>query len=420
MKIKIVGINYFPEVTGIAPYTTGMAEGLAACGHEVSVITGLPHYPEWRIYDGYRSRRSYRETINGVTIERLRHYVPQKPSPHNRIRMEASFARAALTAKFDRPSVVIAVSPALLSTAGVVAAARLRKVPVGVVVQDLYGKGVVETGAMDGKSADLAAEFEARVLRAASGVAVIHDRFLTVLNNVGVDKDALRVIRNWTHLGVSDSPALDDSVRVRRQYGWGADELIVVHAGNMGVKQGLENVVAAARLAATELPSRTIRFVLLGDGNQRPGLQEQGAGVGTLEFIKPLPEKEFRAMLHAADVLLLNEKPGVGDMAVPSKLTTYFITGKPVVAATDQSSGAAAEVRAAEAGLIVAPADPRALLEATLAIGRNKSAAAQFGEAGKRYSQKILDCGAAIRRYDEWCHDLAAVNLRTDGEGRVA
>jgi colanic acid biosynthesis glycosyl transferase WcaI len=412
VKITIVGINYFPEVTGIAPYTTGMAEGLAAYGHEVNVVTGLPHYPEWRVYDGYRSQRSYRETINGVTVDRLRHYVPEKPSPRNRIRMEASFARAALAAGFDRPSLVIAVSPALLSTAGVVAAARLKKVPVGVVVQDLYGKGVVETGAMGGKTADLAARFEARVLRSASGVSVIHDRFQTVLNSVGVDNGAMTVIRNWTHLGGSDNPASVDSADVRQQYGWGADELIVVHAGNMGAKQGLENVIATARMATAELAPATIRFVLLGDGNQRRRLEEEGAGVGSLEFIKPLPDKEFRAMLHAADVLLLNEKPGVGDMAVPSKLTTYFMTGKPVVAATDQSSAGAAEIRSAAAGLVVEPGDPRALLEATLAIGRDKPAAVQFGEAGQRYSQNTLDRKTAISRFDEWCRNLATSSSR--------
>ncbi len=412
MKITIFGINYFPEVTGIAPYTTGMAEGLAACGHEVNVVTGLPHYPEWRVYDGYRSQRSYRETINGVTVDRLRHYVPEKPSPRNRIRMEASFARAALAAGFDRPSVVIAVSPALLSTAGVVAAARLKKVPVGVVVQDLYGKGVVETGAMGGKTADLAAQFEARVLRSASGVSVIHDRFRSVLNSVGVDNDAMTVIRNWTHLDGSDNASAVDSADVRRQYGWGADELIVVHAGNMGAKQGLENVIATARLAAAELPAKTVRFVLLGDGNQRPRLYEEGAGVGSLDFVKPLPDKEFRTLLDAADVLLLNEKPGVGDMAVPSKLTTYFMTGKPVVAATEQSSAAAAEVRAAGAGVVVAPGDPRALLDAVLRIGRDSSGAARFGEAGKRFSRSILDSGSAIGRYDEWARGLAAASSR--------
>jgi glycosyltransferase involved in cell wall biosynthesis len=326
--------------------------------------------------------------------------------------MEASFARAALAAGFDRPSVVIAVSPALLSTAGVVAAARLKKVPVGVVVQDLYGKGVVETGAMGGKAADLAAQFEARVLRSASGVSVIHDRFQSVLNSVGVDNDAMTVIRNWTHLDGSDNPSAVDSADVRRQYGWGADELIVVHAGNMGAKQGLENVIATARLAAAELPAKTVRFVLLGDGNQRPRLYEEGAGVGSLEFVKPLPDKEFRAMLHAADVLLLNEKPGVGDMAVPSKLTTYFMTGKPVVAATEQSSAAAAEVRAAGAGVVVAPGDPRALLDVVLRIGRDSSGAARFGEAGKRFSRSILDSGSAIGRYDEWARGLAAASSR--------
>jgi putative colanic acid biosynthesis glycosyltransferase WcaI len=412
MKIQVFGINYFPELTGIACYTTGMAEGLAASGHDVKVVTGLPHYPEWRIHDSYRDRRKYRESINGVEVERLRHYVPTNPSPRNRIRMEASFARAALAAKIDPSSVVIAISPALLATAGVVAAARLRGVPVGVVVQDIYGKGVVETGAMGGKTADLAAQFEARVLRAATGVSVIHDRFVTNLNAVGVDEAKFTVIRNWTHVGVSDGPTSFDSTAVRRQYGWGDDELIVVHAGNMGAKQGLENVVAAAKLAAAEKPPGTIRFVLVGDGNQRRKLEEEGAGIPSLQFIKPLPDKEFRAVLHTADVLLVNEKPGVGDMAVPSKLTTYFMTGKPVVAATDQFSASAGEIRASGAGVVVEAAEPHALLEVVLSIGRNPAAAQRFGEAGKRYAREVLDRGSAICRYEKWCYELAAASSR--------
>lgn len=412
MKVKIVGINYFPEVTGIAPYTTGMAEGLAAFGHEVSVVTGLPHYPEWRIYDGYGSRRTYRETLNGVTIERLRHYVPEKPSPRNRILMEASFAKAVLATDFDRSSVVIAISPSLLATAGIVAAARMRKVPVGVVVQDLYGKGVVETGAMGGKAAGMVTHLEARVLRAASGVAVIHDRFLTALDSAGVDSAKSTVIRNWTHVGDTNDLAPHDSVGVRRKYGWGEDELVIVHAGNMGVKQGLENVVAAARLAADELPRGRVRFALLGDGNQRRKLQECGQGISALQFIQPLPDNEFRAVLQTADALLVNERPGVGDMAVPSKLTTYFMTGKPVVAATDESSAAADEVRAARAGVIVPPTDPHALLEAVLSVGADTTEAQRLGEAGRRFAREVLDRGSAIRRYENWCHELAASTSR--------
>jgi len=46
VKTKTVRINHFPKPAGIAPYTTGMAEGLAAYAHDVSLVTGLPHYPE--------------------------------------------------------------------------------------------------------------------------------------------------------------------------------------------------------------------------------------------------------------------------------------------------------------------------------------------------------------------------------------
>jgi colanic acid biosynthesis glycosyl transferase WcaI len=304
------------------------------------------------------------------------------------------------------------VSPTLLSTTAVVAKARLRKVPVGVVVQDIYGKGVVETGAMGGTLGNVATRFEARVLRAASGVAVIHDRFRTALGEVGVDEAASTVIRNWTHLDAADDPTPHESIEIRREYGWGDDEIIVVHAGNMGVKQGLENVVAAAKLAASEVPAGTIRFVMVGDGNQRRSLEDAGAGIPTLQFIKVLPDNAFRSVLQTADVLLVNERPGVKDMAVPSKLTTYFRTGKPVVAATDQSSAAAGEVRAAEAGAIVAPADPRALLDAVLSIGRDKAAGLQYGESGKRYSQEVLSREGAIRSYENWCHDLSSARSR--------
>ena len=55
-RVLVVGINYSPEPTGIAPYTTGMAEYLAEQGANVTVLTGVPHYPEWRIPDSYRGQ----------------------------------------------------------------------------------------------------------------------------------------------------------------------------------------------------------------------------------------------------------------------------------------------------------------------------------------------------------------------------
>ena len=53
-RILIVTTNYWPEPTGIAVYTTDLANILTKDGHEVTVLTSLPHYPWWRIPEEYK------------------------------------------------------------------------------------------------------------------------------------------------------------------------------------------------------------------------------------------------------------------------------------------------------------------------------------------------------------------------------
>ena len=106
-----------------------------------------------------------------------------------------------------------------------------------------------------------------------------------------------------------------------------------------------------------------IRFVLMGDGNQRRLLQQSAKGVQRIEFKEPLDAEDYRQVLACADVLLVNERPGVGEMAVPSKLTSYFSAGRPVLAATDADGVTAGEIRDAGAGVVVPAGDPAALLD---------------------------------------------------------
>ena len=115
---------------------------------------------------------------------------------------------------------------------------------------------------------------EGWLLRTADRVVVIHDRFAArVADDFGVPRDRIEVVRNWTHL--PPSPEVDVAA-TRAALGWAPGEIVVLHAGNMGVKQGLENVVDAARLASErELP---VRFVLLGHGSERDRLKGLGEG----------------------------------------------------------------------------------------------------------------------------------------------
>ncbi len=91
MRLLITGVNYAPEETGIAPYTTGLAEHLVQRGHQVTVITGVPSYPQWRVYPEYRKVLLRRELRAGVEVRRVRNYVPRRQSTLQRGLYEASF-----------------------------------------------------------------------------------------------------------------------------------------------------------------------------------------------------------------------------------------------------------------------------------------------------------------------------------------
>ncbi|WP_194420383.1 glycosyltransferase [Microbacterium abyssi] len=390
-SVLFVGVNYAPEPTGISPYTTGMAEGLAQRGHHVRVITSYPHYPWWRVPDDHATLPPDGD-VNGVRVTRMRHYIPRHPNSLRRARFEVSFGLRALFTRWGRPSVIVVVSPALLASRVVVLRARLQRIPVVTWVQDIYTLGVGQ--ASDGRGSRAIARVERSLADAAARVVVIHDRFRGMfLDGVGTSTP-IDVVRNWSHV-----PDVGDSNRAatRARLGWADDEIIVLHAGAMGAKQGLENVVYAAR-EATRRGSR-VRFVLLGDGNQRQHLESLGDDP-SLQFVDPLPDDEFYDALAAADVLLANERPGLTEMSVPSKLTTYFATGLPVVAAVDASSTTHDEIVASGAGPIVPAGDPVALVDAIETLADQPATAAEHGAAGRAYRAAHLTPDAAVDAFE--------------------
>src|SRR2546422_11098784 len=108
VSILLIGINYAPELTGIGPYTTGLADHFAGQGHHVWVITGVPHYPEWR-----RGRAPSKGSSN-PTVSRQWHFIPRKPTAFGRMLYEASWLISGTRALWvRRPEVVIGVIPSL-------------------------------------------------------------------------------------------------------------------------------------------------------------------------------------------------------------------------------------------------------------------------------------------------------------------
>lgn len=401
MRITIVSTHYAPEPTGNAPYVTKLAEGLAARGHNVRVIAGQPYYPQWRRYPGYTSWRS-QERANGVDVSRTRHYIPRKPTTPRRVVSEITAGIRAVSQGWGKPELVLLVSPQLLASALALVRARwLQRVPTAIWVQDLYSRGVAETSGVSRKAQRVMELVESWVMRNADGIAAIHDRFYAqVAKFLPTGDRRIAVIRNWTH--VSDSSGITPD---RSALGWRRGETVVLHAGNQGMKQGLLNVVEAARLV--DLRRVPIRFVLLGDGNQRTALEAAAAGIDAIEFLDPMDATGFATCLASADILLVNELPNVREMSVPSKLTSYFAFGKPVVAATSEGSVTAEEIANSSAGVRVDANDPSALVDAVQRLAGNARLAEQLGRAGKEYSNDVLSEQRAIDLFEQLCTSLS-------------
>jgi colanic acid biosynthesis glycosyl transferase WcaI len=384
--VTVVGIYYAPDSTGIAPYTTDLCETLIEQGASVHAIVGVPHYPQWTVDPRYRGRPRYEDEHNGVRVTRVRHFVPRSQDVLRRGAYEATFwVNARRAARTDRPDLVLGVTPNLAGAAAAGALAGRCRVPLGIVVQDLVGLGARQSGIRGGTGlADRIARMEANVLRRADRIAVITDAFVPPLLEGGIQPGRIDVLPNYVHVTASAASRAD----ARRRLGWPLDRPIAVHAGNMGLKQGLHTVVEAGRLADRQ--ESDLLIMLVGDGSTRRALEERATNVRSVRFVAPLPPEGFSLALAAADCLLLNERSAVSDMSLPSKLTSYLNAGRPVVAATSPNSATAAEVRRSGAGVLVPPGDPVSLFEALQRTTMDPTLTETLGRAGRTYAREYL------------------------------
>jgi colanic acid biosynthesis glycosyl transferase WcaI len=394
-NVLIIGINYSPETTGIAPYTTSLAEHFVTRGHPTTVITGFPHYPAWRLEPGeHRIRAS--ESRDGVRILRRRHYVPRTQTALRRAVYEATFLVHGALSRPQRPDVVFGVVPSL--SGGLLArsfAARARA-PYGLIYQDLMGPAARQSGISGGgRVAGITATLERWSVARARTVAIASEGFRPYLRTIAVDDRRIVALPNWTHLGAPSG----DRAATRARLDWPTATTVVLHAGNMGLKQGLDQVINAARRADGR--AAPILFVLMGDGSQRAALQARAAGIERLQFLPFQPENELSDVLDAADVLLVSERSTVIDMSLPSKLTSYFAAGQPIVAAVPATGATAREVARAEAGIIVSVGDADGLIDAVADLRAHPERARAIGSAGRAYAASNLDESAALARLDD-------------------
>lgn len=395
MRVLIVGMHYSPEVTGNAPYTAGLAEALVARGDDVTVLTGLPHYPAWRLARGTARRLFCSETVGSVSVIRAAHYIPSSQSALRRVLYDGTFGLTGLLASLPmpRPDAILGIVPGLSS--GVIArcAGSRFRAPYGLLFQNLVGPGARQSGISGATSvAGLAASAEAWAARGARAIGVVTEEFTPYLVSLGVKGIKVSHTPNWSHL----APPLLTIQATRDRFGWTDGRQVILHAGNMGVMQGLEQVIAAA--IAAEARGDPVHFVLSGDGNQAGLIRELALGLGNVSFVGLQPAGMHASLLAAADVLLLSERTTSTDMSLPSKLTSYFAAGRPVVAAVPAGGASAREIGRSRAGVVVPAADPEGLLNALALLRADPMRARALSAAGPLYARERTSAPACLAR----------------------
>ncbi|RLL66549.1 glycosyltransferase family 4 protein [Streptomyces sp. Z26] len=404
-RLLLVSTNYAPEQAGIGPYATQIAEHWASdAATEAHVLAGLPHYPAWRVDPAYRGVWRTVEDRAGVRVHRRRHTVPARQTAVRRALYEASILAHGLVAPPRTGGPVQAVLAQLPSLAGGLLGARLARrhgAPFVPVVQDLMGAAAAQSGIRGGdRAAAVAAAVERRVLRAATLTGVIHESFVDRVAAMGVPRERIRLVPNWSHVPAPSRPR----AQTRRRLGWDDGRTVVLHSGNMGLKQGLDVLVDTARR------DPGLRIVLMGDGNQHARLRALAAGLPNVDFLPPAADADFPDTLAAADVLAVTQRASVLDMSVPSKLTSYFATGRPVLASVADAGGTAEEVRRSGAGRLVPPEDPKAFAAAVRELAADPDAADALGAHGPGYVASRLSRAAGLARITDLLDEAVAAH----------
>ena len=246
-----------------------LARWLAARGHDVQVLTGVPNYPGGRVYPGYRMRLWQREVMDGVPVLRVPLYPSHDPSARGRVANYTSFALSAATlgaALVGRGDVAYVYHPPATVGLPAIVLKALRGIPFVYHIADMWPESVVDSG-MLGNGAlrrgveRLLSRWCHAVYRHSSTITVLSPGFKQLLVDRGVPADKIRVIYNWTDEAMFFPHGRDETLA--RELGLDG-HFNIVYAGNLGPFQGLSTVVRAATRATTSsgvsLPSGSSRW----------------------------------------------------------------------------------------------------------------------------------------------------------------
>jgi colanic acid biosynthesis glycosyl transferase WcaI len=397
VRLLFVTHYFHPEVGAAPTRILELAQELSAHGHEVTVLTGFPNYPDGVIPALYRGRRFQIERLGDLRVVRTAVYPAPNRGVARRLANHTSFALSALASsrRTGPADAVIVETPPLFTAAAGVAVARLKRAPVLLNVADLWPDAVIQFGALDNRAAVRGARaIERFAYRNADVIAVPTPGLQRVLRERGRPEGQVVLIPH----GVDPArfPLGADAEPVRRR---------VVYCGTIGMGHSVGTLIEAAR--RLENAGERHELLIVGDGAERAELEERAGrwGLDGVTFAGRMPREQLPELLATAEVTVATQRnlPLLAD-ALSTKVLEYMAAARPVVAAV---SGWTAEVvEGAEAGIVCPPEQPQALADAIAGVTADPGRARTMGLNGRRYVEANLTRDIAVERIERALHSM--------------
>jgi glycosyltransferase involved in cell wall biosynthesis len=246
-------------------------------------------------------------------------------------------------------------------------------------------------------------------LRRADRVVVLGEDMRRRVLARGIDAAKIVVIPNWIDTRLV-RPAADTLRKAWELNG----EFAVMYSGNLGLSQGLDHVLEAARLMRGE----PVMFLFVGEGAAKGRLEARAAEwkLPNVRFLPYQPRERLSASLGTADLHLVPLQRGLTGCIVPSKLYGILAAARPYVAAVEEDSEVARVTRENATGLLVEPDDPGRLVGAVRWAMANRDELAEMGRRGRQLAEAEYDRRRAVASFEAVLRQAVSVRAGRRGE----
>ncbi len=367
MNILFLTENFPPETNAAATRVYERACYWVKAGHNVTVITQAPNFPQGKLFSGYKNRWRQIDNVDAIRVVRVKTFIAPNRGVILRSLDFLSFFLTAVWAglKEPKPDVIAATSPQFFAAVAGWVLGKRKKTPFVFELGDLWPASIAAVGAMrDSFALRLVEKLELRLYRQSAAIVALTGAFKDNLTGRGIPAGKIAVVINgvdtWRY-----GPAEKDAALAEE---WSlTDKFVIGYVGTHGMAHGLVNILDAAE----KIQDRgDICFLLAGAGAERDALIRE-ANRRRLENVIFMPAQPKDAMprvwslVDVALVHLRNDPVFAG--VIPSKIFEAMASGLPVLLAAPE--GEASKILEADgAGLCMPPEDPGALADAVVRL----------------------------------------------------